>query len=369
MTSLRPLVARLADSLLTPCRGAFAKAIAVIPGLRGRRPRMKSDAQLTAEIIDVCERASRGDAEARIMVLDASTDLGRMGVAINHLLDMSDAFVREASAAMAHCSREQFHRPILLRGLHGGFRQSSLVINEAGRKMRENSRQLAEIGTLARNTASSVGTVAMACEQLDEEGREIVGQVQDSSRESQTVVEKAAEATAAVGQLGTSAQAVSKIIAVISTIAEQTHLLALNASIEAARAGEAGRGFAIVAREVQDLSQSVSKASGQIGEQISAMRGILQQVVTLIGDVNTSAERVSQSAATISRAVADQASATQGIAASIADVRHNTEQVSESIGSVRTLQGKTASSEKPGQAATQRTPAKAPSRPLARHAA
>lgn len=308
------------------------------------RPRSKrgagrpSDRELLQEIAAVCERAAAGDPEARIFVEDGTTELGRAALAINRLLDMSDAFVREAAAAMSHCSNDEFYRPILLRGVHGNFRQSSLVINQAGRKMRENAQQLARVATLAKDTASSVGTVAMACDQLDEGGREIVSQVSDSTRESATVVSKATEATTAVDQLGKSAQAVSKITAVISSIAEQTHLLALNASIEAARAGVAGRGFAIVAREVQELSGSVSKASGQISEQITAMRGVLQQVVALIGDVNTSAQRVSESSATISRAVADQASATQGIAASIADVQRNSEQVSESIGLVRSAE-------------------------------
>jgi methyl-accepting chemotaxis protein len=299
------------------------------------RYRPANDRHLMAEIVRVCQRAAMGDNEARITVDDATTELGEVGNSINQLLDMSDAFVREAAAAMSHCSKDQFHRPILLRGMHGSFRQSALVINQAGRSMRASSQQLVRVAELASETATNVGSVASACDRLDAQGREIVAQASDSSRESRTVVEKVTEADRAVGELGASAKEVGKIIAVIATIAEQTHLLALNASIEAARAGDAGRGFAVVAREVQDLAQSVAQASGQIGEQVTRMRGVLSQVVALMASVNQSVTHVSESAVAISHSVGEQATATRGIAESIAEVRANSEQVSQSFDAAR----------------------------------
>ncbi len=79
--------------------------------------------------------------------------------------------------------------------------------------------------------------------------------------------ETVAESTRKVKRLAESSQEISKIVALISQIASRTNLLALNASIEAARAGESGRGFAIVADEVRQLSDRAAKASKEI-EQI-----------------------------------------------------------------------------------------------------
>ena len=62
------------------------------------------------------------------------------------------------------------------------------------------------------------------------------------------------------------------MIRLISDIADQTNLLALNATIEAARAGEAGKGFAVVASEVKELAGQTAKATGEIGQQIDAIR-------------------------------------------------------------------------------------------------
>ncbi|MCX7179226.1 MAG: methyl-accepting chemotaxis protein [Proteobacteria bacterium] len=77
-------------------------------------------------------------------------------------------------------------------------------------------------------------------------------------------------------------QEVLGILSEITAIAKQTNLLALNAAIEAARAGEAGRGFAVVADEVRDLSARTSKFSQQINAVMVSMRGSVGQAETAI---------------------------------------------------------------------------------------
>jgi methyl-accepting chemotaxis protein len=87
-------------------------------------------------------------------------------------------------------------------------------------------------------------------------------------------------ATAAkIEELGAASQAIGRVIGVIDEIADQTSLLALNASIEAVRAGEHGRGFAVVAAEVRRLAERTSKATGEIVRTVGAMQSGTAEVV------------------------------------------------------------------------------------------
>ena len=69
---------------------------------------------------DVRERAAASDLDDRVTGIGAEPDVARLSRAINGMLDMADPFVREASAMMEHGAHDQFHRPVLLRGLKGG---------------------------------------------------------------------------------------------------------------------------------------------------------------------------------------------------------------------------------------------------------
>ena len=84
---------------------------------------------------------------------------------------------------------------------------------------------------------------------------------------------RVAEATnGTVAKLGDSSAEIGNVVKVITSIAEQTNLLALNATIEAARAGEAGKGFAVVASEVKDLAQETARATEDISRRVEAIQ-------------------------------------------------------------------------------------------------
>lgn len=286
-------------------------------------------------IADVCERAAAGDLEARIVDVSDAGDLGRVCRAINAMLDLADSFVREASAAMKECSRDRFHRPILLRGLKGAYRKSAAVINSAGSKMRDNSEQLRFAGRLAAQNAESVTTVATACRELSASSTEISRLTADSARLTQSAVGEVQLATEAVAAMDDAMRKVDGILSLIVKVAEQTNLLALNATIEAVRAAEHGKGFAVVATEVKELSRSTGQATDEISAQVARMQEAAQRVALAIRGIHQSVAQIDDGAAAVARALVQEARATADIDRMIAEVSENTSRVSTRIGGVR----------------------------------
>lgn len=90
----------------------------------------------------VCHAASRGDLEQRITRIACDGEMGELLHAMNHLLDMTDAFVREATAALEHASRGEFYRRVLPEGMLGSFRQAAESINAATQQMDVKTRDL-----------------------------------------------------------------------------------------------------------------------------------------------------------------------------------------------------------------------------------
>lgn len=184
----------------------------------------------------------------------------------------------------------------------------------------------------ATNEASSnVETVSAATTQLSASIQEISRQVTQVSDSLRNGVLQVDSANKEVVGLSESAQTIGEVVNLIHDIAEQTNLLALNATIEAARAGEAGKGFAVVASEVKNLANQTAKATGQIEEQIATIQNQTKVSVESINDVNVMINNVDQMASGIASAVEEQNAATSDIASNVEMASAGTQNVSERI--------------------------------------
>ncbi|WP_421783462.1 methyl-accepting chemotaxis protein [Kiloniella litopenaei] len=197
------------------------------------------------------------------------------------------------------------------------------------------SQQATSVAAASDEAASNVQTVAAAAEELSASEREINRQVGRSSEVVAGAVKKADGAHETVGTLVSSVDEIGKVIELITGIAEQTNLLALNATIEAARAGEAGKGFAVVASEVKNLANQTAKATEEISGQISNVQSVTEDAAKALEAIGNSIREVNEIGEAISTAVEEQGAATQEIARNVEQASAGTREVSSNIQHVR----------------------------------
>lgn len=231
-----------------------------------------------------------------------------------------------------------------------GATESAQRLQEAATAMNEMNASVQEV---ARNAASASEASADTMDKA-QIGQQVVHEVVNSMSEMHTISLTLKED---MSQLGERAQDINRIMGVISDIADQTNLLALNAAIEAARAGEAGRGFAVVADEVRKLAEKTMTSTQDVSNAIHAIqdsaRKSMAAVDATVASIDKATQFANQSGGALEEIV-DKVEATtsqvQAIAAASEEQSAASEQINRSIIEVNNMSRQTA--EAMGEAST-----------------
>ena len=191
--------------------------------------------------------------------------------------------------------------------ISGELHESAVGQSEAMSQMRQNLEELVDsIGVIA----DSATKLAVVVAETNESGRRAMENIEDTMQEASggrdsmnSVTASMSEVKdgmgtleAAITDVGTAAVKINEITTTIRSIADETNLLALNASIEAARAGDAGRGFAVVATEIKKLAETSAAAANEISELIDSVSGLINETVAQshrsMTQINSSVELV-----------------------------------------------------------------------------
>jgi methyl-accepting chemotaxis protein len=141
----------------------------------------------------------------------------------------------------------------------------------------------------------------------------------------------ARDADGKITALAENAAQIDEVLALIKDIAEQTNLLALNATIEAARAGEAGKGFAVVASEVKTLATQTARATEEIGGRVSSIQAGTDSSVAAIRAITSNMNDLSQNTSAISAAAEQQGVTTSDISGNILVAADRTKSLADAV--------------------------------------
>jgi twitching motility protein PilJ len=230
----------------------------------------KSNQEAILRLLDEMEMLKRGDLTIRAKVTEDVT--GAIADAINSTIEELRRLVTGINAAATHVTSATAEAQSVSSQLLQAAQKQATEIQGTGQSVAEMTVSMHQVSKSASDSASVAKTSLAAAEKGS-------SAVQNAIRGMNDIREQIQETSKRIKRLGESSQEIGEIVQLISDITEQTNVLALNAAIQAASAGEAGRGFTVVAEEVQRLAERSGEATRHIGAIVKSIQRDTQDAV------------------------------------------------------------------------------------------
>ena len=293
------------------------------------------------DYVSVLGRIAGGDLRQRLDVsaLDTTTDEGRLlydlGLNINNVLDRVQGITEEIQQALKRVDDDT-------QAILGATSRQIAMANEQDAVVTETTATVNEVRATVTETAEraqSVAETAQVSVDVSRTGTEAVTEAVSGMELIRRRVEDIADNILVLSE---HTQQIGEIIATVNSLADQSKMLALNASVEAARAGEEGKGFAVVALEVRNLADQNRDATVQVREILSEIQRATNAAVMVTEEGSKGVDagqllvnRAGESIRDLSHAIEDAATAAMQIAASTRQQTIGMDQLTQAMRTIK----------------------------------
>ena len=347
------------------------------------RAELETYREWNAKIAAVCREVANGNLEARIFGYHGHPEIERIAGGLNYLLDVTDAFVREAKASLQAASEGRFHRRIIQRGLTGTFRNAAGIINDTNEKMKEQAASIAAQQARERQAAAELNAkvdaiveVARAAAKGDltreipmlgndavglladdlrrffadlrsnvsgitQHARELTGAAADLSALSQQMTSNAEETSNQASAVSAASEQVSANVQTVAAGTEEMSASIREISISATGAARVAREAVTIAAQANTTVAKLGESSREIDKVARVITAIAQQTKLLALNATIEAARAGEAgkgfavvANEVKELAKETATATEDIGGKIEEIQSDMREAVSAIGRI-----------------------------------